>query len=67
MKTMPNDSEAASMLKYLNRQKDAPPIQPPVTVQKKRAKATAPSTPPGLSPRKRDGKNAAILCWSPYS
>ena len=24
-----------------------------------------PTTPPGLSPSKRNGKNAAIICWTP--
>ena len=24
-----------------------------------------PTTPPGLSPFKRNGKNAAIICWTP--
>ena len=67
----PNDSELLDLLKYFNRTFD--PVKPgpsnsdATTSFKKKQTKYSPTTPPGVTPSKRDGVTASILCYSPWA
>ena len=76
----PRKSDQASILTFLNKQPaseagpsdlsrhthEAPsPLKTSPKKKKYGPKNWQPKTPEGLTPSKRDGKNAAIICWTP--